>query len=122
MILVDTSIWIDHLHKAEPALVDLLLAGEVSTHQLIIEELAVGTLKNREEFLKTMSGLGRGLVLSHSELLDFVKEQQLWGRGLSPTDAHLLGSAVLSEGATQLWARDKRLRQAAGSLGVAAGL
>jgi predicted nucleic acid-binding protein len=118
MILVDTSVWIDHLHKADPVLVELLLADEVCTHPLVIEELALGSIAGRSEVLTLISGLASATVMSHHEFLALVEAQRLWGRGLSPVDAHLLGSARLSGGSVTLWTRDKRLMSAADDLDV----
>ncbi|MDD2857738.1 MAG: type II toxin-antitoxin system VapC family toxin [Candidatus Nanopelagicales bacterium] len=117
MILVDTSVWIDHLHRSDQTLVDLLLSDSVVTHPLVIEELALGSLARRDEVLRMFAGLSKVGVLDHQELLAFVADGGLWGRGLSPTDAHLLGSASTS-GAIQIWTRDKRLEAAAGDLAL----
>lgn len=117
MILVDTSVWIDHLHESVPQLVALLEADEVGCHPLVIEELALGSLKRRDIVLALLASLHRFPVLSHHEVLELVEVRRLWGRGLSAVDAHLLGSASLSAGA-RLWTRDKRLRAACHDAGV----
>lgn len=117
MILVDTSVWIDHLHESVPQLVALLENDEVGHHPLVIEELALGSLKQRETVLGLLACLHRFPVLSHHEVLELVDARRLWGRGLSAVDVHLLGSAVLSAG-SWLWTRDKRLRAACHDLGV----
>ena len=115
MILVDTSVWIDHLHNSDQVLVDLLLSDSVVTHPLVVEELALGSLARRDELLQMLAGLSTVGVLDHGELLALVGERRLWGKGLSPADAHLLGSA-LSSGDTRIWTRDKRLQSAAHDL------
>ena len=102
-VLVDTNIWIDHLRKTEPVLVDLLERDQVCVHQSVITELALGNLKDRSVFLKAL------------------EERRLWGRGLSAVDAALLASVVVTPGVS-LWTRDKRLRQAARDVGVLAEL
>lgn len=111
MILVATSVWIDHLRDPVPRLVTLLDSDEVGCHPLVIEELALGSLKRCEIVLGLLASLHRFPVLSHPEVLELVRERHLWGRGLSAADVHLLGSASLSAGA-RLWTRDKRLRAA----------
>lgn len=111
MILVDPSVWLDHLHEPVPQLVTLLESDEVGCHPLVIEELALGSLKRRETVLGWLANLHRFPVLSHHEVLELVEARRLWGRGLSAADAHLLGSASLSAGA-RLWTRDKTLRMA----------
>lgn len=117
MILVDTSVWIDHLRTAELTLTDLLGRDEVTCHPLVIQELALGSIKNRELVLASLGRLRQCPSLSHGEVLTLVSSRGLWGKGLSPVDVHLLGSALLSAG-TQLWTRDKGLRASASSLGV----
>lgn len=117
MILVDTSVWIDHLHDAEPRLVELLETDAICCHALVIEELALGRLKQRAEMLEHLESLQMLPVLSHSEMLALVDKRSLWGRGLSSADVHLLGAVVLSAG-TQLWTRDRRLVQACRGVGV----
>lgn len=117
MILVDTSIWIDHLHAAEPELVSLLQDDRVAIHSFIIQELALVSIKNRTVTLRLLSALRKLPSITHDELLTFVDERRLWGRGLSAVDVHLLGSAVMTRGA-RLWTRDKRLQEAAAEVGV----
>jgi len=117
--LVDTSIWIDHLRKTEPLLVDLLERDQVCVHQSIITELALGNLKDRSVFLKALERLMFVRNVDDQGVRHLVEERRLWGRGLSAVDAALLASAVVTPGVS-LWTRDKRLRQAARDAGVAA--
>ncbi len=121
MILVDTSIWIDHLHQSEAVLSVLLTEAEVCTHPMIIGELALGSLRNRETVLRLLSDLPSSLPATHSEVLAFVEMHGLSGIGLSLVDAHLLAALRLSS-RDRLWTRDRRLRTAAERLGVAADL
>jgi predicted nucleic acid-binding protein len=118
MILVDTSIWIDHLHRAEPRLVSLLEQDEVGTHALVVEELALGSIGRRREVLALLGSLRSFPVLRHEELLALVEGRTLWGRGLSVADANLLGSVALVPGA-RLWTRDRRLGAACRELDLA---
>lgn len=117
MILVDTSVWIDHFHRSDPVLVNLLHEDEIGAHPLVAEELAMGSLKARDDVLKHLAHLHQFPALSHDELLALVAVHALWGRGLSPVDAHLLGSVMLVPGA-RLWTRDKRLLCATEEHGV----
>jgi predicted nucleic acid-binding protein len=117
VILVDTSIWIDHLHASEPALVELLGADEVGCHPYVIEELALGSIKQRAVVLDLLESLRQFPALSHSEVMSLVSARPLWGRGLSAVDAHLLGAVSLVGGA-RLWTRDKRLIPACRDVGV----
>lgn len=117
MILVDTSVWIDHFHRSDSVLVNLLHEDEIGAHPLVAEELAMGSLKAGDDVLKHLAHLHQFPALSHDELLALVAVHALWGRGLSPVDAHLLGSVMLVPGAC-LWTRDKRLLRATEEHGV----
>lgn len=116
MILVDTSIWIDHLHRAEPALVNALGRAAVLQHPMVIGELSLGTLRDRDTVLALIANLPSAPVASHGEVALFVEAHELYGQGLSLVDAHLLASVTLMPGAT-LWTRDKRLHRMAERLG-----
>ena len=118
-VLVDTNIWIDHLRKTEPVLVDLLERDQVCVHQSVITELALGNLKNRSVFLKALERLMIVRNVDDQGVRHLVEERRLWGRGLSAVDFSLLASAVVTPGVS-LWTRDKRLRQAARDAGVLA--
>ena len=120
-VLVDTNIWIDHLRKTEPVLVDLLERDQVCVHQSVITELALGNLKDRSVFLKAFERLMIVRNVDDHGVRHFVEERRLWGRGLSAVDAGLLASVVVTPGVS-LWTRDKRLRQAARDVGVLANL
>ncbi|MDR1213424.1 MAG: VapC toxin family PIN domain ribonuclease [Propionibacteriaceae bacterium] len=119
MILVDTSVWIDHLHQTETGLTALMAQDRARLHPLTVQELAVGTLSRRQDVLALLDPLTAGVpVLSHSELLAFVEANRLWGLGLSAVDAHLLGSTRLIP-TGRLWTRDKRLLACAQRLSLA---
>jgi len=118
VILVDTSIWIDHLHVPEPHLVARLGEDDVGTHPAVIEELALGSIKHRARVLTLLGDLRSFPTLAHAEVLELVDRRHLWGRGLSAVDAHLLGSVAVVPGA-RLWTRDKRLAAACRETGIA---
>ena len=120
-VLVDTNIWIDHLRKTEPVLVDLLERDQVCVHQSVITELALGNLKNRSIFLKALERLMIVRNVDDQGVRHLVEERHLRGRGISAVDAALLASVVVTSGVS-LWTRDKRLRQAARDVGVLAEL
>ncbi|GAA4480022.1 type II toxin-antitoxin system VapC family toxin [Microbacterium panaciterrae] len=112
MILVDTSVWIDHLHRSDPALVGLLENDDAAVHDLVIEELALGSLARRDAVLGLLGNLQRLPALRHDDIGTLVEHHLLWGRGLSAVDVHLLGAVRVTTGA-RLWTRDKRLIVAA---------
>lgn len=118
MILVDTSIWIDHLHATEARLVGLLADDEIGCHPLVIEELALGSIMKRDDLLDLLANLHPFPAVTHAEVLHLVERRRLWGRGLSAIDAHLLGSVALVRGG-QLWTRNKRLKAACADCGIA---
>ena len=116
MILVDSSIWVDHLRISDPTLVRLLTAGQVLSHPFVIGELALGSLRQRETVLSALQGLPQAIVAAEGEMLDFIDRHMLAGIGIGYVDAHLLASARLS--VATMWTRDKRLNGAAQRLGL----
>ena len=117
MILVDTSIWVDHLRKGDSDLASLLQEGLVYCHPFVIGELACGNLKNRQEILTLLGVLPTCETPSHEEALNFLDDHNLSGKGLGWVDLHLLASSLLSS--CQLWTRDKALLATATRLKVA---
>ena len=118
MILVDTAVWIDHLHKGEPQLVELLDSDQIGSHPLIVEEIALGSLRRREVVLDLLGNLFRFPTVAHDEVLHLTEEHRLWGRGLSAIDVHLMAAVALVPG-SRLWTRDRRLRTVCSDIGVA---
>lgn len=117
MILVDTSVWIDHLRGTDQVLAGLLDKGAVLTHPFVIGELALGNLRQREIVLNALSDLPRANVATDMEVLDFINRRRLFGRGIGFIDAHLLAAVQLTAGA-ELWTKDKRLDGIAVHLGL----
>ena len=117
MVLVDTSVWIEHIRFGHAGLEPLLIAGEVICHPFVIGELACGTLKNRNTILSLLKALPSAVEADHAEVMGFLGKNLLMGRGLSLIDVHLMASAFLS--GVPLWTLDKRLRQASSKLGIA---
>lgn len=118
MVLVDTSIWIDHLRESNAELRDQLLANRVFSHPMVIGELACGNLKSRDQILSLLQALPKVEEASHDEVLFCIKRKALMGRGIGFVDVHLL-AATLMVPDTQLWTRDKRLHRVAVELGCA---
>jgi predicted nucleic acid-binding protein len=119
VILVDTSVWIDHLRSADDVLARLLDIGQVLMHPFIVGELALGSLHQRDLILQTLQDLQQVDVATEQEVLHFIARQGLFGRGIGYVDAHLLASIKLTAGMS-LWTRDKRLLAVAEQLGMAA--
>ena len=117
MILVDTSIWIDHLRQRDERLSKLLNQGLVLAHPFVIGELALGSLQNRAVILGALQDLPQAPVATEGEVLSFIEQNALYGIGIGYIDAHLLAAVRLSPGAA-LWTRDKRLLAAGTGLGL----
>jgi len=117
MILIDTSVWIDHLRTGNRALQSLLENAEVLTHSFVVGELACGTLRNRDEVLTLLRALPEAQAAEHVEVMSFVERERLYGLGIGWIDAHLLASARLSR--AFLWTLDGRLWKVASALKLA---
>lgn len=118
MILVDASVWIDHLRKGIPQLAELLQSEDVIVHPFVIGELACGELARRREVLDLLSQLPSGVVATDEEVLRLIERHRLMGKGLGYIDVHLLAAVLLTADAL-LWTRDKRLAAVAGRLRIA---
>ncbi|MDB5842653.1 MAG: ribonuclease [Herminiimonas sp.] len=121
MILVDTSVWIDHLRESDARLTGLLHDGQVLAHQFVTGELALGSMRNRDIFLNALQALPQASVATEEEVMDFIARHALFGIGIGYIDAHLLAAVRLSHGAL-FWTRDKRLLAASTRLGLSANL
>ena len=117
MILVDTSVWIEHFRHTQPRLVVALEQEEVLVHPFVKGELACGNLRNREEILHYLGHLPQAPGATDNEALSFIESRSLSGRGIGYVDVHLLASASL-HGTVGLWTMDKRLAQVAETLGL----
>lgn len=120
MILVDTSVWIEHLRSGHPTLAALLERGAVLGHPWVIGELALGRLGRREEILRLLRGLPGAEVATTDELAAYFDRHELFGLGIGYVDAQLLASSALTPDA-RLWTLDRRLAGVATRLGVGAG-
>lgn len=118
MILVDSSVWVDHLRVGEPLLVELLNTGRVMVHPFVIGELVCGNLKHRTEILSLLQNLPATPSASDVEVIFFIDHQRLMGKGIGYVDAHLLAAASL-RGSGKIWTRDKRLKEVAVALRLA---
>jgi len=118
VILVDTSVWVDHLRTGDRVLGQLLDSGGVLGHRFVTGELALGNLRERDLVLNALRELPQATVASDDEVLHFIDRQALFGLGIGYVDAHLLAAVLLTLGA-KLWTRDRRLQAAATQLGLA---
>lgn len=119
MILADTSVWVDHLGRGDPALAALLNAKRILMHPYVLGEIAMGSLRQRSTLLLRLRKMASALVAQPDGVLELIENRALHGRGIGYVDAHLLASTLITPD-TWLWTRDKRLAEAAAELGVAA--
>lgn len=118
MILVDTSVWVDHLRSGEPSLAAALDGGRVLMHPFVLGELACGNLKNRVQVLRLLSDLPSAPTATDTEALGLIERRALIGRGIGFVDVHLLASVALA-GSGRLWTRDRRLAAVAARMEIA---
>jgi predicted nucleic acid-binding protein len=118
VILVDSSIWVDHLRKGDRHLAGLLTSARVLCHPFVIGEIALGHLPQRSITLGALMNLPKAIVAADHEVLRFIHASALHGQGIGYVDAHILASIRLTPGSS-LWTRDKRLLAAASHAGVA---
>jgi len=116
MVLVDTAVWVSHLRDGNVGLEKLLNNGEVVSHPFIVGELACGNLKNRHEILSYLQSLPMTILAEDEEVLRFIENNQLMGKGLGYIDVHLIASAVLTD--VPLWTFDKTLEKFTKKIGL----
>ena len=119
MILVDSSVWVEHLRRGEPRLAALLEAGQVLMHPFVLGELACGHLRQRAAVIGFMQQLPHAIVADDDECLQLIAKRQLMGAGIGYVDVHLLAASLLTEPA-RLWTYDRKLHALAERMGLAA--
>jgi len=117
VILVDTSVWVEHLRQRNGRLAGLLDQDQVACHPFVIGEIALGTLKNRTEVLGLLAELPMARVVTHEDALAMVQTRSLAGGGIGWVDVHLLASALVER--WTVWTLDRRLALVAGKLDAA---
>ena len=120
IVLVDTSVWIRFLANRTPhaaQLSALLSRDEVSGHDFVYGELLIGDKGGRRQLLADYAQMHQAPIVSHGDVVAFVRGRRLHGRSVGWVDAHLLASALV--GRLKLWTMDPRLQVVAGELGVA---
>ena len=119
MVLVDTSVWIDHFRGNDSVLAELLIKNNVLTHPFVRGELALGNLRQRDSILNLLDNLPQASVAYAEEINFFIEKNALFGLGIGLIDVHLLASTQIAQN-TKLWTRDKKLMAAAMQLNLAA--
>jgi hypothetical protein len=118
LILVDTSVWIDHIRRPNSRLIELLDAQQVCVHPWVVGELACGNLANRANMLYLLRSQPQIPVASDDEVLFFIEKHGIAGKGIGYIDMHLLAAAALVD--VKIWTHDRRLREVAALLGLSA--
>ena len=118
MILVDTSVWVDHLREGNDQLAACLNAAEVVCHPMIVGELALGSLAKRADILGLLDNLPSAPIATMTEVRTLIETRKLYSRGIGLVDAYLLASCLLAPGA-RFWTQDKRLADLAEEFGMA---
>ena len=116
MILVDTSVWIDHFHHSDEDLKELLLSNQVCIHPFILGELSCGYIRNRKEVLSLLRALRSIDSVLDEEVFTLIEERKLFGKGLGFIDIHLLASALIHH--VPIWTRDRSLKLVADHLDI----
>jgi predicted nucleic acid-binding protein len=116
MILVDTSVWVNHFRHGNPRLSQALQDGEVFMHPFVMGEIVCGNLQSRQKVLDDLQRLPSAIPADHQEVLGFLEQHRLFGEGITWIDAHLLASARLSN--CRLWTLDTHLLKAAAKFNV----
>jgi predicted nucleic acid-binding protein len=119
VILVDTSVWIDHLRITNLSVVRAISDDLLLMHPFVLGELAMGSLRDRTTTLRFFLDLEAAPVASPTDILDFVQAERLFNLGIGYVDAHLLASCRL-HGNCRLLTYDRRLQETAAKLGIAA--
>lgn len=118
MILIDASVWIDHIRAPDAKLALAIASGLILQHPFITAEVSLGSIKNRTRLVGMLNSLNQATPVSTRRLLEFAEEAAIHGTGIGMVDAHLLASASALDDA-RLWTRDKRLLRQAERLNLA---
>ena len=121
MILVDTSVWIDHLRSPDLKLQKLLQNDEVVTHPFVRLELALGSIATRDKVLADLALLPQAPIAATDELFSLVELRRLYRKGIGITELHLLCSGLFDK-SISIWTRDRRLGEIADEFGLRASL
>lgn len=116
MVLVDTSIWIDHFHFSNKGLKKLLLTSQVCIHPYVVGELSCGNISNRKEILILLRALPRIDAVLDEEVNMMIEDKKLYGKGLGFIDVHLLASAIIHH--VTIWTGDKYLHGISEEFGI----
>jgi len=118
VILVDSSIWIDHFRRGDSELTKIIGDDRLLCHPFVVGELALGSLRDRDAVLAFLAAQREAVVATHAEVLTVIDRCSIFSMGIGYTDAHLLTSTLLDR-RSSLWTRDKRLAASAQKVGAA---
>jgi predicted nucleic acid-binding protein len=117
VILVDSSIWIDHFRHGDLELTKIIGDDRLLCHQFVVGELALGSLRERDAVIAFLAAQREAVIATHAEVMTVIDRHSIFSMGIGYTDAHLLTSTLLDR-RSSLWTRDKRLATAAQKVGA----
>ncbi len=117
MILVDSSIWVDHFRRNNEILSDLLSRHQLLGHPFILGEIMMGNPENRVSIFEALSDLPQARIAENDEVMRFVERNKIYGSGVGYIDAHLLASVRLMP-RSSIWTTDRRMALVAERLGI----
>jgi predicted nucleic acid-binding protein len=117
VILVDTSIWIDHFRHGDVELRKIIEDDRLLCHPFVIGELALGSLRERDAVIAFLAAQREAVIATHAEVMTVIDRYSIFSMGIGYTDAHLLTSTLL-DGRASLWTRDRRLAEVAQKVGA----
>jgi predicted nucleic acid-binding protein len=120
VIVIDSSIWIDHLNHGDPIVLKLLSDEAALMHPFVLGEIALSFLQHRRTVLAELGKLPSPAIADDHEVINMVETKRIFGSGIGYVDAHLIAACLLTSG-TYLWTRDRRLADVAARLGIDAG-
>jgi predicted nucleic acid-binding protein len=117
VILVDTSIWVDHFRYGDADLRKIIEDDRLLCHPFVVGELALGSLRERDALITFLSSQREAVIATHAEVMTVIERHSIFSMGIGYTDAHLLTSTLLDR-KSSLWTRDRRLAAAAQKVGA----
>ena len=83
---------------------------------MVCGELLIGDRGGRRKLLAAYERMHQAAMVPHRDVVTFVRDRDLHGRGVGWIDIHLLASAIV--GSLQLWTADPRFSVVADQFGV----
>ena len=85
MILADTSVWADHLRRADATMMACLDVGEIVMHPFVLGELALGSMPKYDAVVTALLAIPSIQTARPEDVLVLVRQNQLMGQRLAVT-------------------------------------